>query len=106
MLELGFWSFSGRCCSELIGLQQKTGREIALSPSLKLILANGLGFRLRFFSRLFALRLQLGELLSGKNSLRLLEKFVPVFLGAACFHALGLPGLDLGLLIGGKVERG
>ena len=105
MLELGFWSFSGRCCLELIGLQQKTGREIALSPSLKLILANGLGFRLRFF-RLFALRLQLGELLSGKNSLRLLEKFVPVFLGAACFHALGLPGLDLGFLISRKVERG
>jgi hypothetical protein len=85
---------------------EKNGREIVLSPNLKLIATNGLGFRLVFFGGLPALGLQLCELLSGKNSLRLLQELVPAFLGAAVLDAIGLPGLDLRLLIRRKVKRG
>jgi hypothetical protein len=51
-----------------------------------------------------ALRFQLRELLSRKNSFGLFEECLPTFLCATGFHAVGLPRFDLRLLISREIE--
>src|SRR4029453_19462697 len=55
---------------------------------------------------LLALCLELGELLSGKNSFRVSQECLTAFLCAACLHAFGLPGFDFGFLIQREIQRG
>ncbi len=55
-------------------------------------------------THIFALGFELRELLSGKNSFRVGQECFTAMLGAACLHALGLPRLDLGLLIRGETQ--
>src|SRR6266496_3496396 len=63
------------------------------------------GFSLLCVCCFLALPFQLSELLCRKNTLRATQERLPAFLGAAGFHAFGLPRFDLRLLIGRKIER-
>src|SRR4051812_19254890 len=53
-----------------------------------------------------AFLLQRGELVLIQDAFRLLEELGPAFFGAAGFHALLLPGRQLGLLLGRQVQVG
>ena len=55
-------------------------------------------------THIFALRFELRELLSGKNSFRVGQECFSALLSAACLHAFGLPRLDLALLIRREIQ--
>ena len=59
---------------------------------------------LSFLSRAFALFLQLGELVSGKNCFGLFQEGSSAFLCAAVFDAFSLPRFNFALLLGREVQ--
>lgn len=77
---------------------------LSLDAFLQTTVRSKSGFAfLRGFLRCLALRFQLRELLSGKNSFRVGQECFTALLCAAVLHAFGLPRLDLGLLIGREI---